>query len=477
VSLNVLAPPTSAPHGSDLARRLGISAGARLPIGPVEQWLAERLRRNTFEVAPAPLTRLDGWYTRPGSGDLVHRSGRFFSVEGIEVSTDYGPVRTWAQPIIDQPDCSILGILVKEIDGVLRFLMQAKMEPGNANVVQLSPTVQATNSNCERAHNGARPRYLEYFVDAGADRVLVDVAQSEQGSWFHGKRNRNVVVETTRYVPAHEDFAWLTLGQILELVQRPNAVNMDTRTVLSCLPVPAADESSRDDFDVGLHRSAVDDDRGALHPTAEVQAWLSGRKAAYSLVTRRLPLDAVPVWRRSENEIFHPSGKYFTVHGVQVQATNREVHSWCQPLLAPCGLGLVGFVARNIEGTLHVLAHADLRVGYRDSVELGPTVQCTPPNWADLPAESRPPFLDVVQSALDGGRGRARFDVLESEEGGRFDHAVTRHLVVEVGDEVPLAAPPDFCWVTLAQLAALARRSFQVNVEARSLLLCLESIG
>ena len=78
---------------------------------------------------------------------------------------------------------------------------------------------------------------------------------------------------------------------------------------------------------------------------------------------------------------------------------------------------------------------------------------------------------------MDPSSSGARFDVLESEEGGRFDHAVTRHLVVEVGDEVPLAAPPDFCWVTLAQLAALARRSFQVNVEARSLLLCLESIG
>jgi oxidase EvaA len=281
-----------------------------------------------------------------------------------------------------------------------------------------------------------------------------------------------VVVETRQHVPAHEDFAWLTLGQVLELVRRPNVVNMDTRTVLSCLPVPAADWSDSDEFAAALHRSAADD-RGALHSTADVQAWLSARKAAYSLVTRRIPLNAVPVWQRSENEIFHPSGKYFTVHGVQVQASNREVHHWCQPLLAPCGLGLVGFVVRNIDGTLHALAHADLRVGYRDSVELGPTVQCTPPNWADLPAECRPPFLDV----LAAGRGRARFDVLESEEGGRFDHAVTRHLVVEVGDEVPLATPPDFCWVTLAQLAALARRSFQVNVEARSLLLCLESIA
>jgi oxidase EvaA len=62
---------------------------------------------------------------------------------------------------------------------------------------------------------------------------------------------------------------------------------------------------------------------------------------------------------------------------------------------------------------------------------------------------------------------------VHSEEGGRFHHALTRHLVVEVDDDFPLEVPPDFAWLTMSQLGELARNSYQLDIEARSLLLCL----
>jgi hypothetical protein len=456
----------------ELARRLAISATSVLqPARQLEEWLAERRRLRPFQVTRVPLERLDGWKFAADSGDVIHHSGRFFAVEGVHVQTDYGHIPEWWQPIINQPDRAILGILAKDIGGVLHFLMQAKMEPGNVNVVQISPTVQATSSNYLRVHKGARSRYIEYFNEAGRARVLADVLQSEQGSWFRGKCNRNIVMEVTDEIEPHEDFIWLTLGQIFDLLRRPNLVNMDARTVLSCLPLDTLDAAAEDDgFRGALRRSLTD--RTALRSLMEVRSWLTGRKAGYTLTARQVPLNSVVGWRRSAEEIFHRDGKYFTVVGVSVQATNREVRSWCQPLLAPCGLGMAAFIARRIDGVLHVLAHADLRPGYRDVVELGPTVQCTPANFDDVPDHKRPAFLDLVLS----GQGRVRYDVLQSEEGGRFQHAVTRNLIVEVGEEFPLETPPDFIWVTVAQLMALVRATYQVNIEARSLLLCLQTL-
>ncbi|MFH4268324.1 NDP-hexose 2,3-dehydratase family protein, partial [Acinetobacter baumannii] len=70
-----------------------------------------------------------------------------------------------------------------------------KVEPGNCNGLQLSPTVQATRSNYTRVHQGRAVPYLEYFVDARKHRVIADVRQSEQGSWFFQKRNRNMIVD------------------------------------------------------------------------------------------------------------------------------------------------------------------------------------------------------------------------------------------------------------------------------------------
>jgi oxidase EvaA len=440
----------------DLADRLVVSAAHRhADTAQLERWIARRRRDNPFAVTRVPLDGLEGWSFASRSGDLVHESGRFFSVQGIHVRTDYGPVAEWSQPILDQPERSILGILVREIDGVLHFLMQAKMEPGNENTVQISPTVQATRSNYTRAHHGRRAPYVEYFAEPGRARVLVDVLQSEQGSWFRGKRNRNVVMEITGDVERHDDYIWLTLGELYALLLLPNVVNMDSRTVLSCLPL-----------------TGPRNDDPAISSTLEVGSWLTRRKARYELTTTQAPLCSLAGWERSDAEIRHWEGKYFSIVGVRVRATNREVGEWCQPLLAPCSDGLVAFVARRIDGVLHLLARADLRPGYRDVVELGPTVQCTPGNLVGHP-ERRPPFLDLVLSR----DVNVRFDVRLSEEGGRFDHAVTRHMIVEVGEDFPLATSPDYAWVTPAQLQDLIRSSYQVNIEARSLFACLNAIG
>lgn len=43
---------------------------------------------------------------------------------------------TGEQPIIIQPEIGYLGIICREINGVLHFLMQAKIESGNVNCVK-----------------------------------------------------------------------------------------------------------------------------------------------------------------------------------------------------------------------------------------------------------------------------------------------------------------------------------------------------
>ncbi len=183
-----------------------------------------------------PLGELPGWSIDGATGNLTHDSGRFFAIEGLHVRTSYGQIREWSQPIINQPEIGILGLLVKTVDGVAYGLVQAKMEPGNINTFQLSPTVQATRSNYTRVHRGSRTKYLEYFTEAGPGTVLADVLQSEQGSWFLRKRNRNMIVLVDESVAATDGHYWMPLAELRGLLRVDGLVNMDTRTVLSCMP-------------------------------------------------------------------------------------------------------------------------------------------------------------------------------------------------------------------------------------------------
>ena len=114
--------------------------------------------------------------------------------------------------------------------------MQAKIEPGNINKVQISPTIQATKSNFFQKHGGSQPAFLEYFLNAKQTNILVDQIQSEQSSRFYMKRNRNIILYVTDYIVESSTHKWMTLGQIKDLMRYDNLVNMDTRTVLSCIP-------------------------------------------------------------------------------------------------------------------------------------------------------------------------------------------------------------------------------------------------
>lgn len=446
--------------------------GAFLPLGDVPAWLAERQAAHRFEVRQIPFAELRGWRFDLSSGDLAHESGRFFTIAGISVETNFGPVPAWSQPIIHQPEVGCLGIVASRFDGVLHFLMQAKMEPGNVNMVQLAPTLQATKSNLARVHGGRVPKYAEYFTGDAPVRVLVDVLQSEQGARFLRKRNRNTIVETEQDVGVDDDCCWLTLGQIHELARQDNLVNMDARTVLGCIPFSAdgpaftSERASGGSLPRRLLRSIVGD-TPALHDFDEIVRWFTRLKLRYELEVQRIPLKDVRDWRRDEMDISHREERFFSVIAVEAAASNREVGHWTQPLVKPREEGLVAFIVRDIDGVLHFLVQAKVEPGNLDVIELAPTVQCTTGSYRQARPDQRPPFLDVV---LNAEPDQVVFETLQSEEGGRFFREVNRNVVVAVSQAFPLDVPENYTWMTLSQLKMLIRFNNFVNVECRCLL-------
>jgi oxidase EvaA len=426
-------------------------------------------------VEQIPFDELDRWHFEQVSGNLAHESGRFFVVRGLRVRDDAGVLRY--QPIIDQFEIGILGIVVKEFRGVLHCLMQAKAEPGNVNELQLSPTVQATFSNYTRVHGGRSVQYLEFFTGGRPARVLVDVLQSEQGAWFWRKQNRNMVVQVTGDIPLHENFCWLTVRQLRELLGVENVVNMDTRSVLACLPFASPSRWAgppADRFTEAVVRSYQPESASgatALHPLAKVLEWFAEAKARCGLRAELVSLDDIERWSRTAREIVEQEQRYFRIIAVRVAAAGREVNAWTQPLLAPFSIGLAAFIARRVNGVVHVLVQALAEPGLRGVVELAPTVMIRPEKDGVLPTAQ--PFADDVTAADDE---RIRFDAVLSEEGGRLYHAQTRYRVVDVGEDFPIEVPWDFCWLTLQQLMMLSRNGNYLNVEARSLLACIHSL-
>ena len=122
------------------------------------QWIERTRQETTVSIRKIPYAYDGYWHYDKNELGIVNDQRSYFSVKGIRQKEDTGVKE---QPIIVQDGIGYLGILAKIIDGRMYFLMQAKIEPGNINHCQLSPTIQATRSNFTRKHGGKEPAFYQ----------------------------------------------------------------------------------------------------------------------------------------------------------------------------------------------------------------------------------------------------------------------------------------------------------------------------
>ena len=421
-------------------------------------WLQKQNQEIVVDVKQIPFSKCDGWHF-DSDYNLRHQSGKFFSIEGLNVLTNYGYIPQWQQPIINQPEIGYLGIICKKFDGVLHFLLQAKVEPGNINNVQLSPTLQATKSNYSQVHGGNKPSYLEYFQKATPEQILLDQLQSEQGARFLKKRNRNIIICIDDEIELKSNFIWLTLGQIKKLAQYDNVVNMDTRTVISGIPL-CSDTC-------GLLMKGT-----PKNNITEILSWITSMKCKFDLITTTIPLKNVNDWEINDMCIRHKNEKFFKVIAAKIMINNREVKTWCQPLIQPIKQGVTAFIVKKFNGVFHFLVQGKVESGNFDIVEMAPTVQCITDKSID--SQNNQIYLDYV---LNARTDQILVDSMQSEEGGRFYKEQNRNMIVVADAAFDSENIPDnYIWVTYHQLMLFLNFNNYLNIQSRSLLSLIKAI-
>ena len=206
----------------------------------VIEWFNKKREESDMLVEEVGINDLDKWNIDGNSGNIRHESGGFFEVIGVKVSNTFDREvgkKGWTQPMIAKNPGGILGIMMKRINGVSHYLLQAKAEPGNIGKLQLSPTLQATTSNLLKAHGGSKPLFAEYFDEPKNAKIIYAKWQSEDGGRFHLKSNYNMIVEideqTDLEIP--DSFIWVTLFQIKQLMKIENFVGPHVRGIISYL--------------------------------------------------------------------------------------------------------------------------------------------------------------------------------------------------------------------------------------------------
>lgn len=440
-------------------------------------WLDARRSESTSLVENVPLKSLRRWNLDYVDAQLVlgHDTGRFFSVEGRRVQTNFGFKSQWEQAIILQPERGLLGFIARIRRGVLEFLVQAKMEPGCINSIQASPTIQATRSNYSRIHQGKIPAYYEYFSDMGkGGQWIIRSAQVEQTTRFFAKKNFNAlrIISDSSEVPTKEDFRWCTLQDLKGLYLYENQINMNARSILACIPplvpkmqIPAEklmpENQKIGEFLSALYASIAYDEAKQHKDIYDIMIWLEEMQDRYRVDISQVSLDKLENWSLDDSAL---QSDYFSVVGVHVVA-NREITEWDQPLIAQKENGISVLIGRTIDGVPHFLFQAKCDVGGDPPVHLAPTVSCSIPSQRQGTDEA-PPFLDYVMK-LEAGD--FIFNVTLSEEGGRFQNCENDYKILWDENFSGMDIPDNYKWIAFESIFELVRHGC-LNIEARSLM-------
>ena len=434
-------------------------------------WVDKRNKTLKVDIKKVPFPKDGFWFFDEKDGFIRNKNNSFFQLAGFRQKD--GDKVICEQPIIIQNEIGYLGIICKMIDGTLNFLMQAKIEPGNVNVIQISPTIQATKSNFTQAHGGKAPAYLDFFSHATDYDIIVDQIQSEQSSRFFRKRNRNILIYVgDAEVEVLDSHKWMTLGQIKELMKYPNLVNMDTRTVLSCIPfsIMTKEENETEKIrglfsDKALFNSVFEKE----NDLPEIFNYINNYKMYSDIKSELIPLRVLKDWTITDSEIRCDKPYDFKVIHCEIEIEGREVRCWDQPLVEALGKAVFGLFTYVENGTRYFLVKAKPEVGCFDGIELGPVVQMEPSNPGNDLDEIETIFMDKLQKS----EGIMK-DVILSEEGGRFYHEENRNVIIEIDKNGLPKLPVNYFWVRYSTLNSMVQFNNFLNIQLRNLMSLLD---
>lgn len=440
----------------------------------INGWIAKRNEGLKVNVKIVPFSYNGFWHYDEKTGYIRNLNNSFFKIAGYQEIENDRIINE--QPVILQNEIGYLGIICKKINGVLNFLMQAKIEPGNINQIQISPTIQATKSNFTKQHGGASPAYLDYFVNATDYKIIVDQVQSEQSSRFFKKRNRNIIImlDENEEIEVEKSHMWMTLGQIKELLKIDNLVNMDTRTVISCIPLNDYDITAEEKEEI----KELFSDEALFNSIFKVPSnqcvanifnKINDHRMYNKEKSRLVPIKSLKSWQLKEDEISCKTPYDFKIVYCYIEIEGREVQYWEQPLFKANGEAVFGIFTTVEDGIRKYLVCVKQEVGCFDGSELGPIVQLEPTNPRNKLNSVEKIFLDKLDKKENVVK-----DIMLSEEGGRFYHEQNRNVIINI-DKSELGDLPDgYYWVDYATLNHMIQFNNCINIQLRNLLALIE---
>jgi len=403
-------------------------------------WI-NNLKKNFFlKVKIVKFNQLDQWNIDDKL--IYHKNKSFFQIVPYRIKTNFGKIRSWCQPLILQKEVGILGIIKKDD----KYLLQAKLEPGNINKIQLSPTVQATKSNYLQKHGGKKTLYLNFFKSISKQtKVISKVRLSEQGSRYLNKLNYNILIESNKKIKKYNNFIWVDKKNLSFLIKKKNLLNMDTISILASV----IKKNSKNYPDISF---------------IKIIEKLNKFNKKYYLKIKKINFKELKLWKKTDKYIFDIKKIFFSIIGIKIHSNAREVKNWSQPIISDHSLALNGYLVKKIDNTYNYLLQIIIKPGFKNS-KFTSTI-CLKNFKKKNISTKKIPYLNLFSNSKNN-----IYDIKHSDEGGRFYNNQSRNIIKIIEYSKNLKVKDNFLWVSHNQIVDLIKKNL-LTIEARNLFAC-----
>jgi oxidase EvaA len=406
-------------------------------------WIRKQKKINKIQIKKVNLLNLKKWNIN--KIDIHHFSKKFFQIIGISVRSNFGK-KNWDQPIMVQNENGILGIIVKKFNREYKYLLQAKVEPGNINLLQISPTVQATESNYSRVHGGKDTNFINFFKKK---KFLMKSKQSEQGLRYLHKFNTNYLILINKKINLPYNFRWFSKTELKKLIKIKNIINMDTISIFSCF----------------LNKNSKEQ---KINSRIKLSLWFKNNSKKFFIIVKKKAIYKIKDWVFSKKEIYNIRNRHFSIIGLQIKSNCREVPEWDQPIIAGKKLGFAGFIVTKYKNTLHYLCRYIVKPGLK-SGNISCSANCS--DIKDFKYNSNIPFYEFEILDYFFKKKNILYDNIHSDEGGRFYQTQVKRVVIKINNYNDIKINDNFFWLSHNQFIDMIDKGL-VDIEARLLFAC-----
>lgn len=203
---------------------------------------------------------------------------------------------------------------------------------------------------------------------------------------------------------------------------------------------------------------------------AAVRSWLDGQRQRSDFAVQRIPWAESKEWGWQDGRWQHHTGRFFTVEGLHINSNHAELDGHAQPIIRQPEIGILGYLAQERDGELHLLVQAKTEPGNVGIAQLAPTFQATVSNYTCVHRGTPPPFGEFFLSPAPGSLW---LDQLHSEQGTRFFRKTNRNMVAVLPPGRTLEHDATYRWLPARAVVQLLRHDNLLNTDSRSVLACL----